>query len=430
MMTISHDEIRGWTSSPNTRGTTDILWSSLTTIYLCTWTSLCLNFPQPGTRGWRFLLYKLRWQLVTIIFPEVVVAIAAEQWLSAQQSVRAFSAIGHPEWTRRHGFFADMGGIRVAPPDIEPFPVDSQQLAYLVRHKYLPMPQISTDDLCAADKADGFARLITLVQMTWFCLNCIGRGITHVGLSPLELTALAFILCTLHNYFFWFHKPLDPLRPEVLPMNTPIAYVCCNAGTKSPYTFTPLDFIKPPPDPKSLISGFWFGMGVVFNFKKEISPKPIQTLRPAQTITNTTPIPAEGIGWVMMIYLLFFQVIYYGLQISVGWTIGFPSKLDWYLWMVSNFAEFGLITIYVVALALGTYFAPWIGRTIFQREASSVLEVASMLPAWAKLLVHAPWLFAYIAARALVLIESFISLRALPAALYQNVQWSDCLPHI
>ena len=138
----SMDLIRGWVSTPNTRGTINILYSSLSTIYLCTWTSLCLNIPRPGTRRWRFGLYKFRWQLFTIFFPEVLVATAAEQWLSAWQSVAEFAAIGHHEWTIRHGFFADMGGIKV-----EPFPVDSQQLAYLVKHKYLPMPQISTDDI-------------------------------------------------------------------------------------------------------------------------------------------------------------------------------------------------------------------------------------------------------------------------------------------
>jgi hypothetical protein len=75
----SMDLIWGWISTPNTRGTIDILYSSLATIYLCTWTSLCLNIPRPGTRRWRFGLYKFRWQLFTLFFPEVLVATAAEQ---------------------------------------------------------------------------------------------------------------------------------------------------------------------------------------------------------------------------------------------------------------------------------------------------------------------------------------------------------------
>jgi hypothetical protein len=420
------DLIWGWISAPNTRGTIQILYSSLSTIYLCTWTSLCLNIPRYGTSGWRFRLYKLRWHLFTIFFPEVVVATAAEQWLSARQSVRAFAALGDPEWTMRHGFFADMGGIKVAPPDSVPFPVDSQQLAYLVKHKYLPMPQINIEHIRVANRADGLARTVTLLQMTWFCVACVGRGVTRIGLSPLELTTLAFIMCTLHTFFFWYYKPLDPGKPMVLvlPMDVPVAQVCRAAGAEEPYTHTPLDFVKPPPDPKSLIMPFWFGFGVVFNFEKEAGPRPVQTL------ANSKVIPAEGIGWGLMLYLIFFQVMYYGLHLAVGWTMSFSSKVDWYMWIVPTFTDFGLIAVYCLALPLGTYFAPFIGRSVFHTQASSILEVASMLPYWAKLLIHGPFVFAYIAARAFVLTESMISLRALPAVIYQDVNWSSFLPHI
>lgn len=417
--------IWGWVSSPNTRGTINILYSSLSTIYLCTWTSICLNLPRPGEkRGWRFLLYKFRWQLITIFFPEVVVATAAEQWLSAYQSVRTFATLGHTDWTIRHGFYADMGGVKVAPPDIAPFPVDSQQLAFLVAHNYLSMPKISTGDICEVNKADGFARIITFVQIAWFCVSCVGRGKEHIGLSPLELTTLAFIVCTLHNYFFWYFKPLDPPSSKILDMAVPIAQVWRNAGVNYSYSRTPLDFVKPPPDPKSLITPFWFGFGVVFDFGEDTGPRPVQTM------ANSRVLPPEGVSWGMMLYLIVFQVMYYGLHLAVGWMVSFPSMVEWYLWTISNLVDLGLIGVYVLALPLGTYFAPSIGQFVFHRQASSILEVASMLPYWAKLLIHGPFVFAYIVARALILTESIISLRALPAVVYQDIKWSAFLPHI
>ncbi|CZR67526.1 uncharacterized protein PAC_17425 [Phialocephala subalpina] len=416
----------GWISSGNDRGTSDILWSSLSTIYLCTWTCLCLNFPRPGEDGsLRFIVYKFRWQLFAIFFPEVLVATAAEQWLSAYQSVRIFRDMGYMQWTVRHGFFADMGGIRVQPPDTQSFPVDSHQLSFLVQKNYIAMPHISQEDIKSIDKADGFARLITLIQIAWFSLQCIGRGIQHIGLSPLELTTLAFILCTLHDYFFWYYKPLDPLRPEILQMDISIAEINEKEEAREQYTFTPLDFVSSPPDAKSLITPFWFGIGVVFDHGKDKHPKP------RQTFPNTRILPAEGITWSMMWYCLFFQIIYFGLHLSVGWLLAFPSRPEWYLWTIANFADLGLITVYCIALPLGTYFAPWIGRTIFGVEgATSILEVAEMLPYWAKLAVHGPFVLAYIGARLIVLTESLITLRALPAQLYLDVNWSNFLPHI
>jgi hypothetical protein len=178
------------------------------------------------------------------------------------------------------------------------------------------------------------------------------------------------------------------------------------------------------PDPKSLITPFWFGFGIVFDSWEEAGPRPIQTL------ANSRVLPPKGVSWGMMFYLIFFQVMYYGLHIVVGWMLAFPSTVEWYLWTISNLADLGLIGVYLLALPLGTYFAPYIGKVVFQKQASSILEVATMLPYWAKLLIHGPFVLAYIVARGLILTESIISLRALQAAVYQDVNWSAFLPHI
>src|ERR1700712_277358 len=50
----------GWVSSPNGRGTIDILWSCLFTGFLCSWSMLCLNIPssEDTTIG---ILYRRFW---------------------------------------------------------------------------------------------------------------------------------------------------------------------------------------------------------------------------------------------------------------------------------------------------------------------------------------------------------------------------------
>jgi hypothetical protein len=92
--------------------------------------------------------------------------------------------------------------------------------------------------------------------------------------------------------------------------------------------------------------------------------------------------------------------------------------------------DLGLIAVYRIALALGKYFTSFIERFVFHKPASSVLQVASMLPYWAKLFVHGPFFAAYIVARAVVLVESIISLRALPSAIYRDAILSTFWPHI
>lgn len=433
---LPQELLYGWHSSSNTRGTRDILVSSLSTIWLCTWTSLCLNIAPRHVREhrYRWLLHKFRWQLFAVFFPEVLVATAAEQWLSARQSALAFARLGYPQWTIRHAFFADMGAIMVAPPDCAPFPVDSQQLAYLVEHKFLELPDISTDEIRSVNKADGLARLVTVAQMAWYCVSCAARGVSGLGFCTLEATTLAYILCTLHVFFFWFFKPLDPESQRVFSMDTRIADICERPGDirgiGSYYSHTPLDFVKPLPDPKSLITPFWFGLGAVFRPFGDNRARKFKTAPPAETFGNSRVIPQDGISTGLMVYTLLFQVAYFGLHIGFAWVASFPSGVEWYLWMVSNAAAFGLIAIYLLGIPAGTYLAPFFGRCLFDMEATHLLQVAAALPPWAKILVHAPFVLGYLAARTAVLAESIVSLRALPVSVYQDVNWTGFFPHV
>jgi hypothetical protein len=166
----------------------------------------------------------------------------------------------------------------------------------------------------------------------------------------------------------------DPPQPMELDMVVPIAQVCRSARVNDSYSQTPLDFVKPLPDPKSLITLFWFGFGVVFDSGEEAGPRLIQTL------ANSRVLPPKGVSWGIMFYLIFFQVMYYGLHIVVGYILAFPSTVKWYLWTISNLADLGLISVYLLALPLGTYFVPYIRKVVFQKQASSILEVTTMLP--------------------------------------------------
>ena len=82
-----------------------------------------------------------------IVGPEFVLSFAIGQYASARRSVARFKKLGCPQWTLRHAFFADMGGILLHPNDSTPFLVNSRQLAYLVEHEYIQCPQISAEDI-------------------------------------------------------------------------------------------------------------------------------------------------------------------------------------------------------------------------------------------------------------------------------------------
>ncbi|OCL07626.1 hypothetical protein AOQ84DRAFT_408530 [Glonium stellatum] len=398
---------KGWVSQPNQRGTLDILSGCIITILLCSWSVLCLHIPEPEAGHWSFLRYKLRWQFFTIIFPEVIVSMAAEQWESANQNVTKFTQLGYPQWTMRHAFFADMGGFMLSSPDFPDFPIDGCQLAYLVEQKYIRLPEVDVRTIWDRNKADGFARLITSVQIAWFCIKCIARWIQRLTLSTLELTTFAFIIATLNTLFFWNHKPLDVTTPIVLQTETRITDILIKAGdvAREPYLRTPLDFLTSPPTS-------WKSYN-----------------RPIRRFGNTKTRPPAGLTYRESIYGILFEFVYFGIHL-IGWRSVFPTMLERYLWRISSLVLLGLLCLYLFCIPLGVATARPFSKAILGKELSTPLEVAENLPKWAQRVIHIPIVGFYVLARLYILLEGLVSLRALPLDAYTDISWSNFLPHL
>ncbi|EON70054.1 hypothetical protein W97_09322 [Coniosporium apollinis CBS 100218] len=76
-----------WVSSPNVRGTFDLLLASLTTLSLCAWTAYHPNVQSTNSLVRNFF-HRLWWMLVVIFAPEVVLFNAWEQWWTARRLQR------------------------------------------------------------------------------------------------------------------------------------------------------------------------------------------------------------------------------------------------------------------------------------------------------------------------------------------------------
>ncbi|KAI4720326.1 hypothetical protein E4T48_03508 [Aureobasidium sp. EXF-10727] len=85
----------------------------------CTLPSPDSNFVESPNQINKFAVQlgiKLRWMLVTLIAPELLCGVAAEEWLTACKAARfvAERVKGDGvDWTSSHGFFAQMGGFRL-----------------------------------------------------------------------------------------------------------------------------------------------------------------------------------------------------------------------------------------------------------------------------------------------------------------------------
>lgn len=120
-----------YVASCNVRGTLDILWSCLFTIFLSTWSAQHLNVPRQRVEQTNRPLrqeiaafagsiwIKVKWMVTALILPELLVGRALQDWMMARRSSRDerfkyFASRDHTSWTIVHAFFANMGGFVVA----------------------------------------------------------------------------------------------------------------------------------------------------------------------------------------------------------------------------------------------------------------------------------------------------------------------------
>ncbi|KAJ5425570.1 hypothetical protein N7465_000640 [Penicillium sp. CMV-2018d] len=118
-------ETASFVSSPNTRGTLDIVWSCLSVIGLCTWSILHLNVPiqsTPSTKRQKYLRTlrrfssKLKWVMINIVAPEWAFGRAYSDVSSVRMLKARFAEIqdrdGVP-WSDSHIHYANMGGFPI-----------------------------------------------------------------------------------------------------------------------------------------------------------------------------------------------------------------------------------------------------------------------------------------------------------------------------
>ncbi|KAF8642451.1 hypothetical protein AX16_009487 [Volvariella volvacea WC 439] len=102
----------------------------------------------------------------------------------------------------------------------------------------------------------------------------------------------------------------------------------------------------------------------------------------------------------------------------IGWDFRFPTLTELWLWRASSLVLVTIPVFFVVA-SIGSYAEekstsnlPYVIRRVFSMPA---LTVAPPL---------------YLAARVIILFQAFFALRDLPESAYENVKWTEFIPHI
>ena len=436
--------LQGWTSSPNDRGTIDILTGSVLTLVLCTWSVLCLNVFPTSYSWWRRMFRKALMAGLTWLAPEFVFQLAIGQWCLARQSVRKFSKSGYEGWTIKHAFFANQGGFVLHPQlssteDWPPFPLDANQIHYLVTNDYITYSAVDIELEVIKDKnkVDLLLRILTVCQILWYLIGLLARIVQHLAITILELSTIGFIFCTLGTYYFWFNKPMDVGKPFTLEANATLREILIDAGdlVQRPFLETPLDFVGRDDWPFSWCWKYcWRIVG-----KLGIEPAPRRW--PIDKIPDDYFAPQP---FYPMCLLFIVHTGYAAVHIA-GWDFRFPSQVETIIWRVTTISVMASLLIF---WSIHLCWWVWIPALVNRRRRMHPRDgqVPADLPAKtaekfkdpynprSQIPVAAllPVLFCsavYIVSRAYIIIESFIDLRALPPSAYQTVAWSAFIPH-
>ncbi|KIM28231.1 hypothetical protein M408DRAFT_50101, partial [Serendipita vermifera MAFF 305830] len=413
-----------------------IVWSCLSTIFLCTWVAVHPNVHfrlekrnQRWLKNWLwdplhdFFTYKLVLFLWALLVPEYILAWAVRQYFQAGVISKKV-----PSWTRTHGFYMIMGGFHLfrLPADAPSTPLSLKSLessgfvvptGYYTQGDETPVCPLKFEDfpvdileiiapkeaeLKDRGKSDALTKIIVLVQTLWFVIQCIARGIQHLPLTELEVVTLAYAMLNFFIYGFWWDKPRNVEYPIRVYKTSVASHE--ESGDK-------------PEDWDDSWGGRWVGFIVNYTVGGQDD---FVTLSEQHSIPMfwsgriaTRDLGPAGIG--PSILGAAFGAIHY-----ISWSSEFPSRAELLLWRVSCAA---MVAVPFIVAIICAYWAAE------QRVKSEYIEWLEYIAyTFVILFVLSAWL--YIAGRMATLVIAFISLRSLPPATFMTVDWTTFIPHI
>ena len=458
--------LQGWTSSPNGRGTLDILWACVATIFLSTWSAICLNVAKPSDTIWTHLKRKIGITFLSLMGPEFLLGYALGERQSARASVARFKQLRQDDkWTLKHAFFADMGGFILRTSDDVSFFLDTKHILWLLEHHVISTAKFETSFLLDSkiiddrNKSDVFVRVIAVGQALWFCVNIVARGVQRLAVTTLEITTIGIIVDSILVYYFWKEKPANVESTEVVKIDMTLSEMILleedEAARTRPYFRTPLDFASRETWHIGLLYQY------VINFFKGIRPRSWRRKK-KESLGRRSEIDVLPITGVAKLIGILGSLTFMGTNF-IAWNFHFPTSIERLLWRISSG---GLITLSALAVSGAEVLYGNHGVRTMQENVQKhrkMLEDSghpSEKARWKDDLVYKFRILAmkvrnnspgndpnldvslnfafggmqiltvYTLFRAYILVEDVIAFRALPAEAYSTVNWWKFVPHV
>ncbi|UKZ79430.1 hypothetical protein TrVFT333_007183 [Trichoderma virens FT-333] len=412
--------LTNFVSAPNTRGTLGILWSSLFTIFACTWTLQHPNVPnqrdnldaQPlGKDGgmsarWTrakwglesFYRSSLR-MLWTIIAPELIMTAASAELMDAHTNLKDMQAIASQDRPFcKHGGFVIRGTPTRNQQHHDPYHLNGTCVLMLRMEGHITrLPDLTEAEINDKSKGDVLVKLIALGQIVWATIHIIVRAVRRLPVSPLEVAVVAFAACAVFIYGLYWGKPQRVGIAHTIRLNNTSR---SHGGAIPPEVYYGIRVEVPSRVFKTIYSGVLLG---ILGIESEA-----ETL-PGAPISIDTDNGAVGdplrIGGIVAIG----AAVFGGLH-AIAWNFAFPSAVELTLWRFAS--------VYTAAAPLCVVLL-----TIFASKRDS--KLGERLPGAIGFIL----MFGYVLARLFILVEMFRTLFFLPPGSYIST-WTSNIPHL
>ena len=440
-------------SSPDSRGTLDILWSSLFTIVACTWTVQHLNVPEqrngrdPGWVGslrWKLkgFLTSAKWMLITVIAPEVVITTASSDLFEAKslgRKLQRFALEDNVPWTLSHTYFANMGGF-VIQSDVQ----DPHATPYITAKSTPTNNHPDTTTFATADSNASQERKIVEPKENSLPATISENGQSRPYRNPYHLKATqiyklrkervlpklphiskeeledksksdSFVKTIAIFQIIWAviqiivrtarKLAISQLELAVIAFATcaVVIYILYWSKPKSPSTtITILQYRDQ--IPKDVLKLIEVDVGSRLGFVLDFSPE-TRVGRDGSRILNDEVDEDGDSAFPMSLRTTLFGGIHIG-----AWNFNFPSRIELIFWRCASLYSAAFIIVFVLSAFVGNLISKLLGK-----ETNKFPILLSM--------------FLYVVARLYLLVEVFRTLCFLPSDAY-IATWATNIPHV
>lgn len=430
-------------SAPDTRGTLNILWSSLFTIFACTWTLQHPDVPKQrngddpgklGTLKWMLKEFSRStgWMILTVLAPEYIIGQACRDLVRALQTsdkMKDLVSEDHVPWTLRHSYCVNMKGFAIRckqlldaevdqnkqPKERKLHPLSTKQVLKLRKEGVITsLPSIKVEEIKDRSKNDTLGKTIAIVQILWTIVQIIARAVKRVPVSPLEIAVVAFAVCAVITYGLYFKKPQRVSTPIVI-YDYPGEKDDLEQILRDCYeNFNEKDTASTEPSILSAHAEYTVGAAL------SEPENPTDTLLGAGN-PESSDTPAENnekgnnsdFGWGLLAGAIG-AAVFGGVHV-LAWNFAFPTRIELICWRYAS--------VYSAAFPLSLVFI--IGIPLILHECVGLPHEGEVLGFFLFFL----FTLLYIVARLFILVEIFRTLSFLPAGSFVAT-WSTNIPHV